>query len=383
MEGILFVGGFWVCMIAIVLKKPFMAYIDKAKVAKGGTENLMEARIQQLEHAVSTLGGNFTELKETTEFAQKMMIESSKKLTESHQLLIESSNRLMAAQKTIVEVVPNQPSRAVSQPTPQHQLLTYDANLGKIVDDQTVRFERVMPASVERVWQYLTQSDFLSSWFAVGTVEGRVGGRVDLHFQQEDIPDRDENGLKIRGLISVFEPNKALAFSWIDTRNETDSKVSIELSSAGDQTLISVTHTRLPQQRLHEFMAIWHTHLDVLAARLRNVMPPGFAKRYRELLQTYAMVAASIVMVSGPSAMAACNNDTYQAIQVERSHLMARYDAIWKDADDLQHQINILRRDNSDESARALGRLDSQLQNDFRDLHDIELEIKDMNRALN
>ncbi|HEY9760626.1 MAG TPA: SRPBCC family protein [Oculatellaceae cyanobacterium] len=383
MEGILFVGGFWICMIAIVLKKPFMAYIEKAKVAKSSTENLMEARIQQLEHAVSTLGGNFTELKETTEFAQKMMIESSKKLTESHQLLIESSNRLVAAQKTTVEVVPNQSSRTVPQPQPQHQLLTYDANLGKIVDDQTVRFERIVPASVERVWQYLTQSDFLSSWFAVGTVDGRVGGRVDFHFQQEDIPDRDENGLKIRGLISVFEPNKALAFSWIDIRNETDSKVSIELSRAGDQTLISVRHSRLPQQRLHEFMAIWHTHLDILAARLRNVMPPGFAKRYRELLQTYAMVAASIVMVSGPSAMAACNNDTYQAIQVERSHLMARYDATWKDADDLQHQINVLRRDSSDESARALGRLDAQLQNDFRDLHDIELEIKDMNKALN
>jgi uncharacterized protein YndB with AHSA1/START domain len=383
MEGILAVGGFWLCMIAIVLKKPFMAYIEKVKVQKSETENLMEARVQQLEQAVSTLGGNFTELKETTEFAQKMMIESSKKLTESHQLLIESANRLVAAQKPVVEVVQNQPPKPAAQPSAQHQLLTYDANLGKIVDEHTIGFERVLPASVERVWQYLTQSDFLSSWFAVGTVEDRVGGRVDLHFQQEDIPDRDDNGLKIRGLISVFEPNKALVYSWIDTQNETDSKVSIELSRAGDQTLISVTHTRLPQRRLHEFMAVWHTHLDVLTARLRNVMPPGFARRYRELLQTYAMVAASIVMTSGPSAMAATSNDTYQAIQIERSHLMARYDAIWKDADDLQHQMNVLRRDNSDESARALGRLDSQLQNDFRDLHDIELEIKDMNRALN
>jgi hypothetical protein len=110
-------------------------------------------------------------------------------------------------------------------------------------------------------------------------------------------------------------------------------------------------------------------------------MPPPFARRYRELLQTYALVAASIVLTTGP-AMAACSNDSYQAIQIERSHLMFRYDSVWKEADDLQRQINVLKRDNSDEAARAVGRLDSALQNDFRDLHDIELEIKDMNKAL-
>ena len=385
MEGILAVGGFWLCMIAMVLKKPFMAYIEKSKEQKTQSDNLLDARVQQLEQAVATLGGNMSELRETTEFAQKMMIESSKKLTESHQLLIESSNRLATtAQKPRLESVPAPVAAAVvpPKPAPQHQLLAYDANLGKIVDDQAVRFERVLPAPVDRVWQYLTKSDFLSSWLAVANLEQRVGGRVELHFEQDEMPDRSEDGLKIRGLVSAFEPQKELAFSWIDTVNNLDSKVSFELTSAGDQTLLVVTHSRLPKRRIHEFMASWHAYLDILTARLKNAMPPSFPKRYRELLQTYAVVATSIVITSGGSAMAAVSNDGYQAIQVERNHLMSKYDTVWRDADELQKQISDLKRDNSDEATRALGRLDSALQNDFRDLHDIELEIKDMDRVL-
>ncbi len=267
------------------------------------------------------------------------------------------------------------------QPTPQHQLLTYDANLGKIVDDQAVRFERVLPASIERVWQYLTKSDFLSSWLAVATVEPRVGGRVDLHFEHDDMPNRSEDGLRIRGLVKAYEPHKHLAFSWIDTVNKLDSNVSFELTSAGDQTLLVVNHSRLPKRNIHEFMASWHAHLDVLCARLQNAMPPSFPKRYRELLQTYAMVATSIVISTGP-ASASVAGDAYQSIQVERNHLMSKYDTVWREADDLQRQITNLKRENSEEAARALGRLDTQLQNDFRDLHDIELEIRDIDRVV-
>jgi hypothetical protein len=32
MEGVLAILGFWLCMIAIVMKKPFMAYIEQMKV---------------------------------------------------------------------------------------------------------------------------------------------------------------------------------------------------------------------------------------------------------------------------------------------------------------------------------------------------------------
>jgi hypothetical protein len=98
-EGILAVVGFWVCMIAIVMKKPFMAYIEQTKVQQTDASRLMDARVRELEGAVTSLGLNMTELKDSTEFAHKMIIESSKKLADSHQLLLERSLNLIILSK--------------------------------------------------------------------------------------------------------------------------------------------------------------------------------------------------------------------------------------------------------------------------------------------
>ena len=107
MEGILAVVGFWVCMIAIVMKKPFMAYIEQSKIKQTDASRLMDARVRELEGAVTSLGLNMTELKDSTEFAHKMIIESSKKLADSHQLLLESSQKLAQPQLNHIEQVPN------------------------------------------------------------------------------------------------------------------------------------------------------------------------------------------------------------------------------------------------------------------------------------
>jgi hypothetical protein len=132
---------------------------------------------------------------------------------------------------------------------------------------------------------------------------------------------------------------------------------------------------------MHEFMAGWHAHLDILTARLKNAVPPSFQKRFREVVQTYAMLTASFIISIGP-ASAAADNEGRQAIQAERSHLMARYDNIWRDADDLHRQIDILKRDNSDESSHAVSKLEKALQDEYRDLHQVELDIRDANLAL-
>jgi uncharacterized protein YndB with AHSA1/START domain len=407
MEGVLAILGFWLCMIAIVMKKPFMAYIEQMKVQQNDATRLMDARVRELEGAVSSLGTNMSELKESTEFAHKMIIESSKKLAESPQLLIESSQKFSQPQINHIEQVENPVKATVVQPAvapqsgshgsvdstsrpllppPERPLLTnnqsYDPNIGRVVNESTIQFERVLPAPVNRVWQYLTNSDFLSSWLAIANIECRAGGRVELQFDQNEIPERAEQGSKIRGLVSAYEAERKLEYSWIDTKSHLESTVSFELTAQGNETVLTVTHSRIPSARLHEFMAAWHAHLDILTARLKNAVPPSFQKRFREVVQTYAMLAASFIISIGPASAASDMADSRQAVQAERSHLMTRYDNIWREADDLHRQIDILKRDNSDESSRAVARLEKALQDEYRDLHQVELDIRDINMVL-
>jgi uncharacterized protein YndB with AHSA1/START domain len=402
-EGILAVVGFWVCMIAIVMKKPFMAYIEQTKVQQTDASRLMDARVRELEGAVTSLGLNMTELKDSTEFAHKMIIESSKKLADSHQLLLESSQKLAQPQLNHIEQVPNavkavvQPTSSTSgksEPAQTHPLIappptpllpnnqSYDPNLGRVVNESTFQFERVLPAPVNRVWQYLTNSDFLSSWLAVASIECRVGGRVELQFDQLEMPERAEQGTTIRGLVSAYEAERKLEYSWIDTTSNLESAVSFELTAQGNETKLTVTHSRVPSARMHVFMAGGHAHLDILTARLKNAVPPVFQKRFREVVQTYAMLAASFIIAIGPASAASDHVEGRQAVQAERNHLMARYDNIWRDADDLHRQIDALKRTNSDESSRAVARLEKALQDEYRDLHQVELDIRDMNVAL-
>lgn len=133
-------------------------------------------------------------------------------------------------------------------------------------------------------------------------------------------------------------------------------------------------------------MAGWHAHLDVLKARLANVTPPAFRKRFKEVLQTYvAIVATTIVattIIAQPSSASSLSDDTYAAIKTQRTHAAAKYDAIARDADDLKRRIADLKRDNSLESDSARGSLEKKLDSEYRDMKDLELTIRDLDNAM-
>ena len=48
---------------------------------------------------------------------------------------------------------------------------------GEIIDRQTVRFERLLPGPIERVWAYLTESEKRRKWLASGDTI-RESGRI-------------------------------------------------------------------------------------------------------------------------------------------------------------------------------------------------------------
>lgn len=78
MEGILAVGGFWIFMIALVLKKPLSTLIEKSKLSPDALE--LTDRVQRLEALVSKMSmeqnqmhSEIAGLREEAEFSMKLI----------------------------------------------------------------------------------------------------------------------------------------------------------------------------------------------------------------------------------------------------------------------------------------------------------------------
>jgi len=149
-----------------------------------------------------------------------------------------------------------------------------------------VRLERVLPGPIERVWAYLTESDKRRQWLASGSMDLRVGGAVELHFnhaelsaKKEPTPERYkkyEGGHTNHGTVTRCEPPRLLSFIW-GTTPDDDSEVTFELSPQGTNVLLVVTHRRLRDRAGKVSVAGgWHVHLDVLIDILTGNAPRPF-----------------------------------------------------------------------------------------------------------
>lgn len=173
---------------------------------------------------------------------------------------------------------------------------------GSIVDGHTVRFERELLCPIETAWDYLTQSGRLATWLAEGSVEPRVGGRVVLNFDVEEVPERERGGAAITGVVSLCVPRRVLAYTWtppeeIDSAAESDapsSTVTFELEPREHNTKLTLTHRHLRSEALARCGAGWHTHLDVLMARIQNRQPESFREVWQRLLPAYEQQAVAL-----------------------------------------------------------------------------------------
>ncbi|CAN5235445.1 hypothetical protein BH10CYA1_BH10CYA1_08460 [soil metagenome] len=353
MEGSLAVVGFWLFMIALVMKKPLMTFIEKSK--EGGASNgLIVQRLQQLELLSQTMA------KDLSEIRQLMQAQSTNdellKLKED--IRDESEEEAEETEKLLIEAAP--------------------ADLGAVLDKNIIRFERTLPGSVEAVWKYFSDPGHLSEWLAQASVQPFVGGRVELNFGANQSVD---GVARVRGLVSQFDAPNAIAYSWIDTQTALQSHLSFELTEEDDDTKIVLTHTGLPEDKLAEFLAVWHARLDVLIARLKSLVPPDFGATFQKLLPVYSVLVLTVVVSAAP-ANAAVSQESYHTIQTERSHLLTKYDNHWRDADDLEKEIVRLKHENTSSAEQTIDHLDQKLKNEYRDLHQIELDMHQLDKAL-
>jgi uncharacterized protein YndB with AHSA1/START domain len=153
---------------------------------------------------------------------------------------------------------------------------------GEVVAQGTVRFERVFPGPVERVWSYLVESEKRGKWLASGEMDLRVGGKVELRFHHADLTPHEEEmpekykqyegGVDSTGTILRCEPPRLLSFTWDD-----ESDVTFELTPRGDEVLFVLTHSRLANRdAMVDVSGGWHTHLAILDDRLHDRVPRPF-----------------------------------------------------------------------------------------------------------
>ncbi len=166
---------------------------------------------------------------------------------------------------------------------------------GVVIAPGTIRFERLLPGPIERIWDYLTEPDKPARWFCGGAMEPRVGGRFELEFDHRRISDHPEappapfavmaEGIRFEGRITAWDPPHRLAYVWIEGAFE-ESEVTFELTAAGERVRLVVTHCGLGDAGRVSASAGWHTHLDILeddlGAQPRRAFWAEHSKREKE-----------------------------------------------------------------------------------------------------
>ena len=120
----------------------------------------------------------------------------------------------------------------------------------------TIRFERKLTASVERVWRAVTEEDEMRAWFP-SAVQGERTVGAPLRFPiDNNVADTFE------GRVTEWDPMRVFAFDW----NGEDLR--IELEPDGDGTKLVFTHELSHLSAAARTGSGWHACLASLDAHL-------------------------------------------------------------------------------------------------------------------
>ncbi len=171
------------------------------------------------------------------------------------------------------------------------------SDYGDLLDDTTVRFERILPGPIERVWSYLVESDKRRKWLCAGDIGAGENAHVDMHFHNESLSQGDDievpekyahlpRKMSFSGRVTRWNPPNVVAHTW-EFEGES-SEVCFELEQVGDKVRLVLTHRKLEStETVVDVSAGWHTHLDILVDVLSGQEPRPFWKTHSALEQDY------------------------------------------------------------------------------------------------
>jgi uncharacterized protein YndB with AHSA1/START domain len=128
--------------------------------------------------------------------------------------------------------------------------------------DKSAEIKVHIAASPGRVWAAFTDPDALTAWYwpaefsPKATSDARVGGRFGIATASAD--------MGFAGEYLELEPPQRIVQSWRWAGDDRDSRVTIELSPAGDGTDVVVTHDRVNAHTAAMYRAGWQSCLDRL-----------------------------------------------------------------------------------------------------------------------
>jgi uncharacterized protein YndB with AHSA1/START domain len=167
---------------------------------------------------------------------------------------------------------------------------------GIVTEPGTVRFERLLPGPIERIWAYLTQSDKRAKWLAGGPMELCTGGKVELTWNNSKLSGHQEQapakyaqyeGATTCGHVTRSEPPRVLAYTWGEGGG-SDSEVTFELTPKDELVQLVLTHRRLGSRSAKISVAGgWHTHLGILQAQLEGAEPEPFWATFERVEADY------------------------------------------------------------------------------------------------
>lgn len=163
---------------------------------------------------------------------------------------------------------------------------------GELIEPATLRIERLLPGTVERVWAYLTDSDLRRKWLAAGEMELRVGAPFELVWRNAELtnpPGRRPEGFpdehRMQGHITEVDPPRRLAITWGEGER---GGVTFDLAPMGREVMLTIVHRRLPDRSSTLNVAAgWHAHLDMLVALARGDAPEPFWDKWVGLKAQY------------------------------------------------------------------------------------------------
>ncbi|MEP5610640.1 MAG: SRPBCC family protein [Cyclobacteriaceae bacterium] len=163
---------------------------------------------------------------------------------------------------------------------------------GKLIEPNTLQFERLLPGPIERVWEMIVDEEKRSLWFAGGPTDLKPGGVMKLNFNNSQFSPPDPapekfkefgDGFESQAIIMKCEAPTLLTINW------ENGIVTFELEKQGAEVKFTLTHEKLPavkEQRVGT-LAGWHTHLGVLADRLEGKQPDKFWPTHGRLEKEY------------------------------------------------------------------------------------------------
>jgi uncharacterized protein YndB with AHSA1/START domain len=147
---------------------------------------------------------------------------------------------------------------------------------GVLAEPDTLEIRRLLPGPVERVWDYLTQSELRRQWLAAGEMALAVGAPFEFVWRNDELTSPsgtrpagspEEHRLACR--ITELDPPKKLAITWGSTGG-----VTFTLEPIGTKVLLTLVHRRVPDRAmLLSVSSGWHMHLDILAGRMASLEP--------------------------------------------------------------------------------------------------------------